>query len=283
MRSFFTFLSLFTLFFFLTPILCLSMPPTEAPKPPTHLPDTVTLDGMAYSTADVILGMVAAMDLRGYHEETLKAAAVVATSTLVCQYRETGNGDGLAFLSPQQAKTDWGDYWFSQYWREMQQAVQDTWGQVLTQESTVVSPSYFALSWGRTEEGVECPLDETSNDFSAQITVPLEEFIAVFPKYSASLNVKNAPSGRVETVTSGEQVLTGYEMMETFGLPSPCFTLTVTSKSAVFQCKGKGTGIGMSLYGANELAKQGKTYREILAQFYPEQTLQEANLSLGSK
>jgi stage II sporulation protein D len=72
-------------------------------------------------------------------------------------------------------------------------------------------------------------------------------------------------------------------MMERFSLPSPAFTLTVTASGAKFSCKGKGTGKGMSLYGANELAKQGKNFRELLATFYPTATLQEANRSLGSK
>ncbi len=283
MRPFLTFLSLFTIFFFLTPVLCLSVPAQSEKPTEVLLPQTVTIQRESISSADVILGMVAAMDLRGYQPELLKAAAVVATTIFVRNYRETGTGDGLLFLTSAKAKATWGDYWFSQYWSEMQEAVQEVWGTVLTDGNELYVPEYCSLSWGQTEEGVDCPLDKTSNDFFTTITRSKEEFIAVFPNYAASLVVKNAPSGRVESVTSGETSLSGVEMMEQFDLPSPAFTLTVTASNVRFSCKGKGHGKGMSLYGANELAKQGADFREILQTFYPKATIQEASRSLGSK
>ncbi|MBO5213699.1 MAG: hypothetical protein J6B86_02885 [Clostridia bacterium] len=285
MRSFLTFLSLFTLFFFLTPTLCLSTPPkTDSDSEAFLLPQEICYGDKTLPAADLILGAVGAMGLQGYHPETLKAAAVVAATKLTELYRETGKADGLEILTAEEAKAAWGDYWFSQYWKEMQEAVTETWGEIITQNGTLYGEAEtFPVSWGNTEIGVECPLDETSNDFSATVTVPLEEFTAVFPHYGESLKVKNAQSGRVDTVTSGSTVLTGIEMMQRFSLPSPAFTLTVTADSATFRCKGKGDGIGMSLYGANEMAKQGIGYREIIATFYPDTEIQEANRELGSK
>ena len=37
----------------------------------------------------------------------------------------------------------------------------------------------------------------------------------------------------------------------------------------IFQGTGSGHGVGMCQWGAQFLAKQGKTYREILAHYYP--------------
>ncbi len=285
MRSFLTFLSLFTLFFFFAPILCLSVSPVgNANSTQLQLPETIKKGETEVATADVILGMVAAMDLRGYHQETIKAAAVIAATNLTKHYRETGKGDGLEILTADQAKEAWGDYWFSQYWVQMQQAVTDTWGEILSKDGKLYAEAKtFPVSWGNTEIGVECPLDETSNNFHTTVTVPLEEFIAVFPTYGASLQIKNTQSGRVDTVTSGNTVLTGIEIMKRFSLPSPAFSLTVTASAVTFRCKGVGDGVGMSLYGANELAKQGIGYREIIATFYPDTEIQEANRVLGSK
>ncbi len=285
MRAFLTFLSLFTLLFFLSPVLCLSVPAEDTPETEIlFIPERIPRNGVETSVADLILGAVAAMDLRGYGDETLKAAAVIAATNLSGIYADTGTGDGLAILTPEEAKTAWGEHWFSVYWPQMQQAVRDTWGELLTKDGKrYTEAAYFPVSWGKTEIGVECPYDETSNDYHSEVTVPLKEFTAVFPEYSASLAVKNAQSGRVETVTSGNTVLTGAEMMKTFSLPSPAFTVTVNATAATFRCRGVGDGIGMSLYGANEMAKQGYGYREILKTFYPETDLQEANRSLGSR
>jgi stage II sporulation protein D len=41
----------------------------------------------------------------------------------------------------------------------------------------------------------------------------------------------------------------------------------------VFTGKGYGHGVGMCQWGANGMAKNGKTYREILARYYPDTVL----------
>lgn len=284
MRSFLTFLSLFTLLFFFSPVLCLGIVPAEEKNQPLQLPEKISHHGEEKATADLILGAVGAMEIHGYQPETLKAAAVVAATNVAKTYRETGTADGITIITPEEAKQAWGDYFFSQYWAQMQQAVSETWGEILIKDGTVSSDAdTFPLSWGKTEAGVECPLDETANAFETTVTVPLEDFAAVFPKYGASLTVKNAQSGRVDSVASGNTALSGLEMMRRFSLPSPAFTLSVSASAVTFSCKGQGDGVGMSLYGANEMAKQGADYKKILATFYPDATLQDANRALGSK
>ena len=44
-------------------------------------------------------------------------------------------------------------------------------------------------------------------------------------------------------------------------------------EKAVFHVLGYGHGVGMSQYGANAMAKEGKTYREILANYYAGTTI----------
>src|SRR5699024_12340834 len=52
--------------------------------------------------------------------------------------------------------------------------------------------------------------------------------------------------------------------LEKLGLKSSDFTIEQKSNHFVFNTKGFGHGIGMSQYGANGMAKEGKTYEEIL-------------------
>ncbi len=52
-------------------------------------------------------------------------------------------------------------------------------------------------------------------------------------------------------------------------LPSAFFTITKKDGTYVIEGGGFGHGIGMSQNGANEMAKAGKTYEEILQLFYP--------------
>ncbi len=52
-------------------------------------------------------------------------------------------------------------------------------------------------------------------------------------------------------------------------LPSAFFTIAKTGGNYIIEGGGYGHGIGMSQNGANEMAKEGKTYDEILEFFYP--------------
>lgn len=51
-------------------------------------------------------------------------------------------------------------------------------------------------------------------------------------------------------------------------LPSAFFTISESGENYILKGGGYGHGIGMSQNGANEMAKAGKTYREILTTFY---------------
>ena len=69
----------------------------------------------------------------------------------------------------------------------------------------------------------------------------------------------------------------GYEIKKQDGtivkstklLPSAFFTIAKSGESYIIEGGGYGHGIGMSQNGANEMAKAGKTYDEILQFFYP--------------
>ncbi len=60
----------------------------------------------------------------------------------------------------------------------------------------------------------------------------------------------------------------GSQTESTSSLPSAFFTIQQEEGNYIISGGGHGHGIGMSQNGANEMAKQGKTYREILMHFY---------------
>ena len=62
--------------------------------------------------------------------------------------------------------------------------------------------------------------------------------------------------------------LTGGELRTLLGLRSAAFTISFTDSEVVFSVTGYGHGVGMSQYGANVLAQEGKSYREILTHYY---------------
>ena len=61
----------------------------------------------------------------------------------------------------------------------------------------------------------------------------------------------------------------GRDIRTWFDLPSANFSVETSGDSLSFTTYGYGHGVGMSQYGANDMAKKGKTYQEILAHYYP--------------
>ena len=53
-----------------------------------------------------------------------------------------------------------------------------------------------------------------------------------------------------------------------FRINSACFTIEETASTVKITTKGIGHGVGMSQYGANEMAKSGKSYVDILQYYF---------------
>ena len=63
----------------------------------------------------------------------------------------------------------------------------------------------------------------------------------------------------------------GYALL--FSLRSACFTVDTGEEGVTFRVTGFGHGVGMSQYGAELLARQGKTWQEIIHWYYADVTI----------
>src|SRR5699024_6682564 len=82
------------------------------------------------------------------------------------------------------------------------------------------------------------------------------------------MEITYTESNRVNEINMGEHIFTGREIRENLGLQSSDFTIEHKNDHFVFNTKGYGHGVGMSQYGANGMAKEGKSYKEILEYYY---------------
>jgi stage II sporulation protein D len=87
---------------------------------------------------------------------------------------------------------------------------------------------------------------------------------------------KRTESGRVERIVArgraGQAVLERDQvraLAESLGLRSRLFDIRRTPQGFAFVGSGYGHGVGMSQWGARELARRGASYQRILARFYP--------------
>lgn len=81
--------------------------------------------------------------------------------------------------------------------------------------------------------------------------------------------ISRGESGRVQTVSFGDVVLSGSETVSLLGLSSEVFTVSNTAEGVKFVCIGMGNGIGLSITGARYLSEKGASAEEILQQYYP--------------
>ncbi len=197
-----------------------------------------------------------------------------------------------AFLSETAAREKWGgDY---EAWEaRIERAVAETDGQAVLYGGEPILAVFHSSSAGQTAaagdvwsgdlpylRSVASPEDETSvpNYYSvASFTADeaRKRLLAVRPGLTLSGTpedwlgaVTRNASGRVETVALGGETWRGTEIRAAFGLRSACFTAEADGTSLTFRVTGYGHGVGMSQYGANTLAQQGKTWREILQWYY---------------
>ena len=205
-----------------------------------------------------------------------------------------------AYLSETAAREKWGGD-FAPWNTRVEQAVSDTDGQVVLYNGRPILAVFHSSSAGRTAAAgdvwsgdlpylvsVDSPEgEETVPNYYSTMTFTAaeakEKLLAAHPELKLSgtpdrwfgAAAENG-SGRVETVSVGGTDIEGTELRRIFGLRSACFTVAADSESVTFRVTGYGHGVGMSQYGANQLAREGKTWQEILEWYYTGATVGNA-------
>jgi len=157
----------------------------------------------------------------------------------------------------------------------------------------VMEPYYFATSSGNTENSedvfsnsipylrsVESPGEEGTKNFKSIRTFKYKELSEIINN-----NYKNAKvtttdikqqitvidrtdAGSVKSIKVGSITMTGSKFRTMLNLKSSNFQMKFNLKDIEIVCSGYGHGVGMSQWGANAMAKSGKSYVEILNHYY---------------
>lgn len=76
-------------------------------------------------------------------------------------------------------------------------------------------------------------------------------------------------SGYVTDVQVGGVRMSGEAFRQALELPSASFTYIREEDTISFTCQGAGHGMGLSQFGADSMAREGKEWREILNYYFP--------------
>ena len=234
---------------------------------------------------------VAAFTYLVYHME-----AEIASPGLVEKHKGawicTDSTHCKAFISEADARKSWGDLWYDKYKDNVKDAVTSTLYTVMTYDGKPINAVFHSISSGMTEDafdvwGSQIPylkavmsnVDTTAEKYLTVENFTVDNFKSLLNKANIKVelsdnhknwitDIKRSASGGVTTLRIGDTEVKGMSLRMALGLRSTNFTITYNEKGLIFTVKGYGHGVGMSQYGANALAKEGKTYKEILEYYY---------------
>ncbi|MEH7250244.1 stage II sporulation protein D [Neobacillus niacini] len=246
---------------------------------------------------EYLVGVVAAEMPVEFKEEALKAQALTARTYIVKKMLskdKIGVPEGAqvtdtqihqVYLSKEQMRKNW-EMEFESNYAKILAAVRATSGQILTYDGQAIDASFFSTSNGYTENSedywpnempylrsVSSPWDKNSPKFNSVKEVSVKQFeSALGVKVGASGTigkiVERTAGKRVAKVDFNGKVLSGKDIRDKLDLRSSDFDWQRKGDSIVITTRGYGHGVGMSQYGANGMAAEGKSYLEIVKHYY---------------
>lgn len=261
----------------------------------TSITENSTLAQTQESEIDVeeyVKGVVAKQISLESETETLKAQTVIAR-TMIVKAQEEGK-ELPESMDTQKLLELWGQKGFEEKYNVLEEAVAATKGEILTWQGKPAEAAYHAVSAGVTRNGqvilgredvsylgaVDSESDISSPNYLKVIFMEKTELAEKLQKADAALvlNSDEIPgniqiiarddSGYVTQVQIGTVTLSGEQFRQYLELNSACFYIKEVEGQVRILTKGLGHGLGLSQYGANEMAKEGKDYKEILNYYY---------------
>jgi len=218
--------------------------------------------------------------------DTVSHQAYVSKATLEQAWERGGKSAGLA---------------------KLRRAVQETRGVVMTYNGQPITASFFASSGGYTENSedywsaavpylrsVASPWEkEITPNYAVATTFTTTELLSKLGINTASKDTKSVPAAarteslsaspentsfmkvlsrtsghHIKEISIGGVIFTGREVREKLQLRSSQFTWTMKGSKITITTYGNGHSVGMSQWGANGMAAEGKTATQILKHYY---------------
>lgn len=249
------------------------------------LKDTSTGEIKNIELEDYIVGVVAGEMPASFNEEALKAQAI-ASRTYAMYKMKNSNGTydlvtdktNQVYITEDKMKSLWQEN-FDYYFEKIKKAVYDTKDLIMTYNGDIILSLYFARSNGKTEDAISVfgsneeylkSVESPEENLTSEVTISKDKFCNKLNISCDAINISNvlkSSSGRINSLNINGKTFKGTEIRTLFDLKSTDFDITIDSEIK-FITKGYGHGVGMSQYGANKLAQNGKNYEEILKHYY---------------
>lgn len=260
---------------------------------------------------EYLIGVVAAEMPAEFEPEALKAQAVAArtfAAKRLSQHPLPDPGFDVdttvntqAWLSESQMRDKWGWVGFWRYHGRIVKAITSSKGQVLVASGQYIDAFYHSSTGRKPTERAE-DVWSSSRPYLKNVTSEEKEPNRYIKNYTFTPNtlyqklgisgaakaftgtdfviLSQTAAGRAKTVRVMGKNYSGAQLRALLGFASTDIEVIIKPEEIQVKTYGNGHAVGMSQYGANDLAKSGKTYAGILEHYYPGTKL--LSLSKGS-
>ena len=269
-------------------------------EPEIRVYNTATKTTSVYNLEDYVAGVVAGEVYNTWEDETLKVQAILARTFALKYieenpdiYKEKGISTNIA---------DAQSYDDSTINEKIKNAVYATRGIVLTNNNKLINAYFHSNSGGKTttpesafgakenlsfiKQTTSPETSENSKNYNWSYSFSKAEMLTALNKMGVSVaNVSSVSlgqkdeSGRCNTIVVGGKEVNAAALRSALGTTKMRSTLlssaTVSGDNIKFSGLGYGHGVGVSQWGAQILAKEGKTYQEILNHYFNNITLEK--------
>lgn len=265
------------------------------------VPDAEEADGVTeLRWTDYLAGILAEEISEECEPETLKAQAVLIRTQI---YRTLEDSEDKilteSYLSRDEMEDKWGAENYGKYYEKYVRAVEETDDTVVMYGDAYAWTPFHQSSNGMTRSAAEvlgsndypyiavreCPMDKEADDEIQTFTFPYTEIQSLCRDFLVAeededkaaqgytyddFEVRSCDSaGYVSELRMGNTICTGDQFRDALSLPSSAFSFSEEDDDNIkITTTGKGHGLGMSIWTADQMAKEGKTFEEILAFFF---------------
>lgn len=242
---------------------------------------------------EYIVGVLAGEMPIYFEKEAFKAQAVAARSYALkkIEYNKDNEYDVVdsvlnqVYLDNYYLKEAWQDKYLDNI-NKLREIVNETSLEYLDYNGEVVDALFFSTSNGYTENAslvfnIDLPYlqsvtsmwdSSTSSAFRSTKKISIDEFYSSLNlEYSNTLDFKvlrRSSTNRILNLSINGIEFTGKEVYDKLGLKSMDFSLKQDGNNIIIDTVGYGHGVGMSQYGAEGMALEGYSYRDILSHYY---------------
>ena len=242
---------------------------------------------------EYIVGVLAGEMPIYFEKEAFKAQAVAARSYALkkMEYNKDNEYDVVdsilnqVYLDNDYLKSAWGSDYINNI-NKLRNVVKDTSLEYLDYKGEVIDALFFSTSNGYTENAslvfnIDLPYlqsvtsmwdSSTSSAFKSSKTISSSDFYSSLGMDTSSelkfKVLKRSSTNRILNLSINGREFTGRELYNKLGLKSTDFSLKQEGDNIIIDTIGYGHGVGMSQYGAEGMALEGYSYKDILSHYY---------------